>query len=419
MENTGMEENKNIDIVSDGSRLMSYEEYKRIKTYRRIALILVVVLTGIALFIAIWSRSFNSYKEVSWTQNTEGSGTGYALYLDGYLKYSKDGISCQNQKGITLWTEAYTMSKPVIAVRDSYAAVADQEGNSVYLYDESGKVGSYSMSYPVRKIMVAKQGVFCVVLDGDGIDYIRLYDKTGELLAEIKTQIEINGYPMAVDLSADGSKLVASYYRVEGINSQNILSFYNFGEGGKGQSGPLIGTFQFDDMIIPKVVFMENDNICAAGDNRMLVYTMSGKPKQIQEIVYPSELLNVFSSGKYIGFTCENAQELVQEGKAEPYEIYLYTANGKLKKHFGTEKVYETVQLLDNVFVGYSGTVCSMLRTSGTEMFCQDMERSIIDILPTNQRKEYIFVYSEGCARVRLTNEIGKAVRQPETESEE
>lgn len=415
-----MEEKKKIEIVSDGSRLMSYEKYRRIKNYRRTALIMTVVLVGISLFLAIWNRTFNSYEELKWTQNTEGNGTRYAVFLDGYLKYSKDGVSYQDQKENVKWTEAYTMSKPVSAVQGSYAAVADMEGNAVYLYDENGKVGNYSMPYPVQKIMVAEQGVFCVVLDGDGINYIRLYHKSGEVLAEIKTQIEINGYPMAVALSADGSKLVASYYRVDGIDSQNVLSFYNFGEGGKGQSGPLIGTVQYDNMLIPKIAFMDDDLVCAVGDEKMLVYQISGKPKLLREVEYPADLQNVFSGDDYIGFTCENPLDEVEAGEAAPYEIYLYDKHGRLKRHFGTEQIYETVQLQGEVLIGYTGSTCSMTRISGTEMFCQNMGKSIVDILPTNKRNEYLFVFSEGSARMKLTNKISLSVEEKtETEKEE
>lgn len=415
-----MEEKKKIEIVSDGSRLMSYEKYRRIKNYRKAALILTVLLVGVSLFLAVWNRTFNSYEELKWTQNTEGNGTRYAVFRDGYLKYSKDGVSYQDQKENVKWTEAYTMSKPVSAVRGSYAAVADLEGNAVYLYDESGKVGSYSMPYPVQKIMVAEQGVFCVVLDGDGINYIRLYHKNGEVLAEIKTQIEINGYPIAVALSSDGSKLVASYYRVDGIDSQNVLSFYNFGEGGKGQSGPLIGTVQYDNMLIPKITFMDDDLVCAVGDEKMLVYQMSGKPKQLREVEYPADLKNVFSGEDYIGFTCENTLDMVEAGEAEPYEIYLYDKNGKLKRHFGTEQIYETVQLQGEVLIGYTGSTCSMIRIGGTEMFYQNMGKSIVDILPTNKRNEYLFVFSEGSARMKLTNKLNlPVVEETETEKEE
>lgn len=401
-----MEENKNIEIVRDGSRLMSYESYQKIRRNQRIAVVLTVVLVAASLFIAFWNRTFNSYEELTWTQNTEGNGTQYAVYLDGYLKYSKDGISYMNQKESLIWTEAYTMDKPVIAVSEQYAAVADMEGNAVYLYDKSGKVGGYSMSYPVKKIMVAEQGVFCVVLDGDDVNYIRLYDKDGEMLAEIKTQIEINGYPMSVALSPDGSRLVASYYRVDGIDSQNILSFYNFGEGGKGQSGPLIGTYQFDNMLIPKIVFTGDDTVYVVGDSKMLVYNVESKPKQLKEIVYPADIINVFSNEKYVGFTCENPVESVEAEEASPYEIYIYNKNGRLKKHFGVEKVYETVQIIDNVIVGYTGTVCSMVRTNGTEAFSYDMGRNISSVLPTSSRTEFLVVYSEGSARIRLKNDL-------------
>lgn len=415
-----MEEKKKIEIVSDGSRLMSYEKYRRIKNYRKVALILTVLLVGVSLFLAVWNRTFNSYEELKWTQNTEGNGTRYAVFLDGYLKYSKDGVSYQDQKENVKWTEAYTMSKPVSAVRGSYAAVADMEGNAVYLYDESGKVGSYSMPYPIQKIMVAEQGVFCVVLDGDGINYIRLYHKNGEVLAEIKTQIEINGYPMAVALSSDGSKLVASYYRVDGIDSQNVLSFYNFGEGGKGQSGPLIGTVQYDNMLLPKITFMDDDLVCAVGDEKMLVYQVSGKPKQLREVEYPADLKNVFNGDDYIGFTCENPLDKVEAGEADPYEIYLYDKNGRLKRHFGTEQIYETVQLQGEVLIGYTGSTCSMTRIGGTEMFYQNMGKSIVDILPTNKRNEYLFVFSEGSARIKLTNKLSlPVVEETETEKEE
>lgn len=415
-----MEEKKKIEIVSDGSRLMSYEKYRRIKNYRKAALILTVLLVGVSFFLAVWNRTFNSYEELKWTQNTEGNGTRYAVFLDGYLKYSKDGVSYQDQKENVKWTEAYTMSKPVSAVKGSYAAVADMEGNAVYLYDESGKVGSYSMPYPIQKIMVAEQGVFCVVLDGDGINYIRLYHKNGEVLAEIKTQIEINGYPMAVALSSDGSKLVASYYRVDGIDSQNVLSFYNFGEGGKGQSGPLIGTVQYDNMLIPKITFMDDDLVCAVGDEKMLVYQVSGKPKQLREVEYPADLKNVFNGDDYIGFTCENPLDKVEAGEADPYEIYLYDKNGRLKRHFGTEQIYETVQLQGEVLIGYTGSTCSMTRIGGTEMFYQNMGKSIVDILPTNKRNEYLFVFSEGSARIKLTNKLSlPVVEETETEKEE
>lgn len=414
-----MEEMNKIEIVSDGSRLMSYTEHERITRNRRVGIAMAVILVTISLFLAFWNRNFNSFEEISNTQNTEGNGTSYAVFLDGYLKYSKDGISYLGQKEQVYWTEAFTMSKPFVVVNEQYAVAADLDGNGIQLYNRNGKVGEYSMDYPIKKIMIAKQGVFCVVLDSTNENYIRLYDTKGELLAEIKTKIENNGYPMAVALSSDASRLAASYYRVDGIDSQNIISFYNFGEGGKGQSGNLVGTYQLDNMLIPKITFTDDDTVFVVGDTKMLVYDVNNIPKQKKEIVYPAAPINVFGNQKYVGFTCENPMEDVEAEKAEPYEIYVYNKNGRLLRHFGVDTIYDTVKIIDNVIVGYTGTICSMVRINGTEALLCDMGKNIIDVLPTNSRTEFLFVYNESSSRVRLKNTIASEEKTDTVEIEE
>lgn len=401
-----MEDKNKIEIVSDGTRLMSYAEHERIRKNQKIGIGLAVILVAFSLFLAFWNRNFNAYEELRYTQNTEGNGTRYEAYMEGFLKYSKDGISYLNQKDAVQWTAAYTMSKPEAVVQGEYAAVADMEGNAVQLYDRTGKIGEYSMSYPIKKIMVAKQGVFGVVLDAQKEHYIRLYNTDGELLAEIRTKIENNGYPMAVALSEDGVRLVASYYRVDGIDSQNILSFYNFGEGGKGQSGNLVGTIQLDNMLVPKLAFTDKDTVYAVGDSKMLVYDVKNKPKQIREITYPVDIINVFSNESYVGFTCENPVELVEAGKKSPYEIYVYGKTGRQVKHFGTDKIYDEIKIIDNIITCYTGNQCYMVRTNSQDVFQGDMGKNIVDILPTEKRTEFLVVYSESSARIRLINRV-------------
>lgn len=412
-----MEENKGIAVV-DEDRLTAYKNKKRIAGYRKAAVGMIFFFMITGLIIAYWNRSFNSYKELTSVPSSEGTETQFALYGDGYLKYSKDGISYINTQEELIWTEAYTMEAPSISVKGEYAVLADLDGNDVHLYNNTGKLGDYSMSFPIKKVMAAEQGVFCVILDGGDANYIRLYNRKGEILAEIKTQIENNGYPMAVAISSDGMKLAASFYRVEGIDSQNVLSFYNFGEGGKGLSGNLVGTYSFDDMLIPKVEFMDDNTVCAVGDSKTILYEMKTKPKKIHEIDFDTEILSVFSNEKYIGYICPNSEEEIASGKKKAYETYIYNKRGRLVKSFDKDELHENVSIFGRVIVSYSASTCVMEKMDGKEIFRQDMGENIIDVLPTNHMRDFMFVYGDRSSKIRLINELEKEWNGSEEEIE-
>ncbi|MDO4555423.1 MAG: DUF5711 family protein [Lachnospiraceae bacterium] len=399
-------EEKHIKLIRDKENRRAARERVKRQKERRIAITIAAFFVVIALIYSFWNRYFNAYEELTSTPNSDANYTQFATFGNGYFKYSKDGVSYLDADENIIWTEAYNMEQPSISIAGEYAAIADLDGNQVKIYDVKGITGDYSMPYPIRNVQMANQGVFCIVLEGDDANYIRLYDSNGGLLADIKTQIENNGYPLAVAISSDGEKLAASFYGAEGINSKNVLSFYNFGEGGKGQNGNLVGTYQFEDMLIPKIVFMDDETVCVVGDNQTIFYQMKEKPKKIREINFDTEIKSVFSDEKYIGFVIENDEADVESALAKKYQILLYNKYGKLKESFGREVIYENIRLQDNVIYCYSESECSLLRTNGTEFFCKNMGQNIVNILPGRNRREFLFLYSDRSARVRLKNSL-------------
>lgn len=403
-----MDENREIDVIREGTRWQEAQEQRKVEKNRKIGYSIIVILMLVALVIAYQTRSFNIYEELTSTPSSEGTKVHFAVYGKGYLKYSKDGISYLNQKEKLIWTEAYTMEEPTISIKDDYAVLADLSGNGVHLYNEDGKVGDYSMSYPIQKIFAAEQGVFCVLLDGENANYIQLYDKKGTMLAEIKTQIENSGkgYPLDLAISPDGSKMAVSLYRVEGIDSKNTLAFYNFGDGGKGQDGNLVGTYDFEDTLIPKVEFMGDDIVYAVGSDKTIIYKMKEKPKKMKELTFDSEILSVFSDEDYVGYICQNNEDEVLSGEKKLYQTYIYNKKGKLVESFDKEELHDTVSLVDHVLISYSAGTCVMERMNGKEIFRQDMGENIVDILPTSKAKEFLFVYGSRSSRIRLKNTL-------------
>lgn len=416
-------ENRKIEIIKNRENRKEYIEEQRRKRDRKIAIAAAFLFVAVALIYAFWNRSFNAYEELTSTPNSEANDTQFARYEEGYMKFSKDGISYLDAQEQILWTEAYNMEKPFISIEGECVVVADLEGNEVQIYNREGKVGDYSMPYPVRSVQAAAQGVFCVVLEEEDANYIRLYNREGKLLTDIKTKIESNGYPLDVAISSDGKKMAASFYCIDGINAKNVISFYNFGEGGKGQSGNLVGTYQFEETLIPKIEFMDDETVCVVGDNQIIFYEMKDKPKKFHQIELEEEMKSVFSNEEYIGYICENPEEDVKAGKIEPYQIFLYDKKGKLAESFGQDKLYETVKLEENMIMCYSGSECSLVHTNGIEFFSQDMGQNIMNILPTDNRKELLVVYSDRCVRISLENQMEKidmtnALKKEEVETQ-
>ena len=405
-----MDENREINVIREGTRGQKILERQRVEKNRKIGFTMIIVFVLIAMVIAYQTRSFNTYEELTSTPSSEGTKVQFAVYGKGYLRYSKDGISYLDQKEKLIWTEAYTMEEPTISIKEEFAVLAELSGNDVHLYNEEGKVGDYSMSYPIKKVFAAEQGVFCVLLDGDTANYIQLYDKKGNMLAEIKTQIDNSGkgYPLDLAISPDGSKMAVSLYRVEGIDSKNTLAFYNFGDGGKGQDGNLVGTYDFEDTLIPKVEFMEDDIVYAVGSDRTIIYKMKEKPKKVRELTFDGEIMSVFSDENHMGYICQNKEEEVVSGEKKTYQTYIYNENGKLVKSFDKDELHDTVLLTDDYIISYSAGICVVENTNGKEIFRQDMGENIIDILPTSKSTELLFVYGSRSSRIRMKNTISQ-----------
>ena len=399
---------QNIQVIENKKSREELQEERRIRRNRRNAIFIAATLVLTAMIYSFYDRSFNACEEMTRIPNSNTNLTQFESFKNGYLKYSRDGISYMDHSGKIIWTEAFNMEKPMISVRGDYAALADLEGNEVKIFNDSGRAGGALMPYPIRSVQVAEQGVFCVVLEGKEFNYIRLYDKEGKNLTEIRTQIQDNGYPMSVAISSDGEKMVASFYCIEGISSKNIISFYHFGEGGKGQHGNLVGTYQLENTLIPKVEFMDDESVCAVGDNMTIFYKMDHKPVKVREVKFDEEIKSVFSNEKYVGYIYENDPVDVENRKKEPYQVELYNKKGKLKKSFGKTKIYDHVKIQDNVIFSYVGSRCSMTRTNGTEFFDKDMGENIFNILKTEKQYEYIFVYQDHSARVKLKNSLGE-----------
>ncbi len=85
----------------------------------------------------------------------------YAVYSDGYIRYSNDGIAYHNRNGEVVWDKTYSMQKPQIKTCGEIVAVGDINGSSIYVFNKDGALGNVDTSMTISQIEVAKQGSRC------------------------------------------------------------------------------------------------------------------------------------------------------------------------------------------------------------------------------------------------------------------
>ena len=287
-----------------------------------IGVIVIVVLLGIAT-----NLNYNSYEVVEETGVKNASMVDYIPYQKTLLKYSKDGAIYVDENDNAIWNETFAMKMPAADVSGEYAAIADLNGNDVYIFNKEGKVSSTTMPYKICDIAVASQGEFAVILEGEKENYINIYDKNGEQISEIQTTIDKSGYPMDIDLSADGEKLFSTYLYLDGVTAKNGLAAYNFGPVGQNENADrLMGGYQMEDTIVPKVEFLDNNTICAFGDNQFIIYSMKEKPNEKARITFTAEVKSVLYNSAHVGIVIPNEAE---DKKDAPYVLEIYNTSGR------------------------------------------------------------------------------------------
>lgn len=378
----------------------------------KIVAVIVVIIILAGIYMIFVDSGYNGYEVVEETGVKNASMLDYAPYQNSLLKFSKDGATYVDEKGKAVWNETFAMKMPTADVSGEYAAIADMNGNDVYIFNTQGKVSNTTMPYKVCDIAVASQGEFAVILEDEKVNYINIYDKNGEQISEIQTTIDKSGYPMDMDLSSDGTKLFSTYLYLDGVDVKNGLAAYNFGPVGVNENADrLMGGYQLEDTLVPKVEFLDNNTICAFGDNQIILYSMREKPSEKARIALKSEVQSVIYNDKYVGIVISNEEETKKNEEKAPYVLELYNTNGRKVMTQKIDFSYENVRMTKDEIVFTGGTECRIYTVKGKLKFSYTFSKNVVDMVPTGYSSRYIVLYDSGSEVVRLKHQSEKETK--------
>lgn len=404
------QDNDNVVYVNGSEETQEHNKRVQREILRRkkivfLAVLIVAAVAGIVIYVML-HKEYKGYKVVKSAETNYENTASYVQFAGNLLKYTPDGVSYINANGDTVWSAGINMLMPMAVTSGDYAVIADMSGNSVCVFNTSGQVSSLTMPYAICDVDVASQGAFAVMLESDKTNYVNLYDKNGNVVYEMQTTLDKSGYPLDMTISDDGRKLFTSYINIAGNSVQDNLAAYNFGDVGQNSNADrMVGGYMFENEVVPKVEFIDNDTVAAFGTNTISIYDMKEKPSFKTDIKFENEIRSVFYNKDYIGVIQDNQEETSEH----MYKVQVYDLKGNKKFDDYIDFPYSNVYAADKEIIISGGNNCLIYRKDGSVKFDGTLSSNINSIVPSGNHLEYIVVYDTVTETIKLKSGAGSA----------
>ena len=379
-----------VDELRREARQMKKERYEKILVRASIVLFLILGIYMIMSRIT-FTKTLTTMK---FKEETSDSNR-YAQFGKGIVRYNRDGVVYLNRHNKEQWIYPCQIKQPIIDVNEKCFAVADCGGNSILVFTKDGIKGEIKTTLPIEKISVSDQGIVGVILKNEDSPSIILYDATGNVLVEHQISISRIGYPVALEMSPDGTKLAVSHVMIDnGVKKSNII-FYDYGKTGKNKADNVVRKDTFDDEIIPEIFYMNGGKAIAVGDSSLIVYDTKGTIEKKKQVTLDCEIKNVVHTRNYVALILLNSTK-------SGYEARMYNKDGTevTKTEFIGE--YSNIKIADNEIIMTSGKNCLIIRKNGKIKFQGEMDDDILEIVPAVGPNRYLVMTKNELSSVFL-----------------
>ena len=352
----------------------------------------VLILAVVLVYALVKNNKVASCYEVV-TSMSRGDDTSvfYCMMRKGMVKYSKDGVAMTNKSGSVLWNQTYEMASPTMTSAGDYVAVGDIGANTIYIFNEYGQLGRVSTDVPIQEIQISEQGVVAAVLSDTSSNYINLYDKQGNSLGSIKASLENTGYPLAIALSPDASKLAVSYLIVKSGSMQSRIVSYDFSDV---EGDHLLDTQELEGLY-PKAAFLDSREVVLFGEKGFVLYQADSKKIETQEN-FESEINSVFCTNQKLGFIFKNEDD---NGK---YRMEIYNKAGKKSSTYYFDLDYSGMTADDDEVILYNDEEMLIYQMGGRVRFRGTFNTAVTGVMPSWEDGLYWLIDDQSLREIRI-----------------
>lgn len=381
--------------LKDTLEIGFYRVRQIIAGHRKKAVIITAAVL-VVIFGLIWFflRTYHDYKVLDTFSRNSDTSAEYYFRNDGFVCYSKDGVSFSNNSGEVLWNQVFDMSSPKLSVCGDYMAIGDVGANAIYIFNSSGLVGRLDLENPLQDLCVAEQGVVAAVLSDGASNQINLYNTDGEVLVNIRATISQTGFPLTLALSDDATKLAVSYIKMSGTIGSRI-AFYDFSD--PDSSGEK-GSFEYDQLF-PKLAFINDGSVLACGEKGFMTFEVGSNIRENTQVNVDQEIRSIFVTDSQVGVIIRNE---TSETVPEKYMLQVYSFSGRQRMSMAFDFEYKYVEADDDDIILYNDTQCRIYNYRGHLKFEYEFDQAIESFLPAKGRNTYMVIDSQSVQKIRL-----------------
>lgn len=352
----------------------------------------VLILAVVLVYALVKNNKVaSSYEVVTSMSRGDDTSVYYCMMRKGMVKYSKDGVAMTNKSGSVLWNQTYEMASPTMTSAGDYVAVGDIGANTIYIFNEYGQLGRVSTDVPIQEIQISEQGVVAAVLSDTSSNYINLYDKQGNSLGSIKASLENTGYPLAIALSPDASKLAVSYLIVKSGSMQSRIVSYDFSDV---EGDHLLDTQELEGLY-PKAAFLDSREVVLFGEKGFVLYQADSKKIETQEN-FESEINSVFCTNQKLGFIFKNEDD---NGK---YRMEIYNKAGKKSSTYYFDLDYSGMTADDDEVILYNDEEMLIYHMGGRVRFRGTFNTAVTGVMPSWEDGLYWLIDDQSLREIRI-----------------
>lgn len=352
----------------------------------------VLILAVVLVYALVKNNKVaSSYEVVTSMSRGDDTSVYYCMMRKGMVKYSKDGVAMTNKSGSVLWNQTYEMASPTMTSAGDYVAVGDIGANTIYIFNEYGQLGRVSTDVPIQEIQISEQGVVAAVLSDTSSNYINLYDKQGNSLGSIKASLENTGYPLAIALSPDASKLAVSYLIVKSGSMQSRIVSYDFSDV---EGDHLLDTQELEGLY-PKAAFLDSREVVLFGEKGFVLYQADSKKIETQEN-FENEINSVFCTNQKLGFIFKNEDD---NGK---YRMEIYNKAGKKSSTYYFDLDYSGMTADDDEVILYNDEEMLIYQMGGRVRFRGTFNTAVTGVMPSWEDGLYWLIDDQSLREIRI-----------------